>query len=161
MMAILGAKRPQDRGWQFIVASLWMILCLPSGQYWFLGGGRALMVHPAWSWFLAIMILVQCGNYLPTRYWPSSLLFAAAQTALLWEWLPGMIGDSSTASPAEAARLLIALFLAALAVWLVALGVPRGRRINEPLDRVWRDFRDQFGAARRCASWRESTPQLG
>src|SRR5688572_13251151 len=28
-VAVLGAKRPQDRGWQFIVASLWLVAALP------------------------------------------------------------------------------------------------------------------------------------
>ena len=41
----------------------------------------------------------------------------------------------------------IALFLGALAGWLVVFGIPRPRPMDEPLDRVWRDFRDQFGAA--------------
>src|SRR4051794_207498 len=38
LMALLGAKRPQDRGWQFIVFSLWVVLALP-GLEWLLFGG--------------------------------------------------------------------------------------------------------------------------
>src|SRR5438132_5998673 len=32
IMAVLGAKRPQDRAWQFIVLSLLVVLALPSGE---------------------------------------------------------------------------------------------------------------------------------
>ncbi len=49
IMALLGAKRPQDRGWQFIVATLWAILSLPACE-WLLFGGVA-EIHPARFWF--------------------------------------------------------------------------------------------------------------
>ncbi len=35
LMAVLGAKRPQDRPWQFVVLSLWIVLALPGLQAWF------------------------------------------------------------------------------------------------------------------------------
>src|SRR6185295_15343995 len=37
IMAVLGAKRPQDRAWQFIVLSLWAVLCLPAAGWWLFG----------------------------------------------------------------------------------------------------------------------------
>ena len=107
--AVLGAKRPQDRGWQFVVASLWAILFLPCGQWWLTGGGRSLTLHPAWSWFLAVLIAIQCGNYLACRYWPSSLLFAIAQVLLLWGNLPGTQAILSDAPPAADLRTASAL----------------------------------------------------
>jgi hypothetical protein len=30
LMALMGAKRPQDRAWHFIVLSLWVVLALPA-----------------------------------------------------------------------------------------------------------------------------------
>src|SRR5205085_9606996 len=32
IMALLGAKRPQDRGWQWVVAALWVTLLAPAAQ---------------------------------------------------------------------------------------------------------------------------------
>ena len=34
LIGLLGAKRPQDRGWQFIVATLWVVLALPACRTW-------------------------------------------------------------------------------------------------------------------------------
>jgi hypothetical protein len=159
IMAVLGAKRPQDRGWQFIVASLWVILSLPSGQWWLLGGGRWLVVPTAWKWFLALLIGVQVGNYLPTRHWLTSLFVATAQTLVLWEWLPGVEWKILTL-PAYQLRVSIALALTLVAAWLVMIRPPiRSRQQaavtgqlsdvmsghGSDLDRVWLDFRDLFG----------------
>ena len=94
MMALLGAKRPQDRGWQFIVAALWGILSLPSVHWLLFGGVRE--IHPAQLGFLAILVGVGVVNGAATRYWPSSLLYGGGQAALLAayfdtsnDWLPG------------------------------------------------------------------------
>lgn len=146
MMAVLGAKRPQDRGWQFVVVSLWIVLALPCGHSWLLG--RAFHVYPAWSWFLAAMLLVQLGNYLPTRRWPAALLATAAQAILLWDWLPGSAGSAGfhqgeSWNPWPAVE---AIGLAALAAWSIELGALVRPAEADPLDRVWRDFRDWFGA---------------
>lgn len=145
IMAVLGAKRPQDRGWQFIVLSLWIVLALPCGQAWLLG--RPLHVYPAWSWFLAAMLLVQLGNYLPTGRWATALLVTAAQALLLWDWLPWGDGDAvhygETWNTWPAAG---ALGLVALAGWLTRLGSLLAPADSDPQDRLWRDFRDWFGA---------------
>ena len=97
IMALLGAKRPQDRGWQFIVAALWGILSLPSVQWLLFGGVRE--IHPAQLGFLAVLVGVGVVNGAATRYWPSSLLYGCGQAALLAAyfstssgWLPGAQG---------------------------------------------------------------------
>ncbi len=90
------------------------------------------------SWFLVILIGVGTLNYLPTRFWLASLLFAAAEVVLLARFLPGGVYVSPLAP-----HLPLGLFAAALAAaaWL------SGRRAQdaEPLDRAWRDFRNLFG----------------
>lgn len=139
LMAVLGAKRPQDRGWQFIVLTLWGILSLPGLEWWVYGGEGPLELHPARSWFLALLIFLGAANYLPTRYWPSSLLFAASQVILMQPWLPGLGERGRWASPA------LGLGLAVAAMILVSAGWPR-LRTAASLDRVWLDFRDRFGA---------------
>ncbi len=140
LMAVLGAKRPQDRGWQFIVLSLWLLLMVPSGQALLFQPGEPLALFPVWSWFLLILLLVGLANYLPTRFWVASLLVATGQVLLLSEHLP--FGTFAT----DAVDRLIGVALFVLAIGTVAVGFPPRRRGRTPLDQVWIDFRDWFGA---------------
>ena len=65
IMALLGAKRPQDRGWQFIVFTLWVILSLPAAHWLLFGGVRE--IHPAQVGLLAILIGAGAINAMATR----------------------------------------------------------------------------------------------
>lgn len=138
MMAVLGAKRPQDRGWQFIVLTLWAILSLPSFKWLLFGGVQE--IHPARFWFLVILTLVGAANGIGTRFWPSSVLVCLGQMALVAPYFP------STQSLLPGARAPLLGLLAFVIAWgLLALGLPRSRPAVKPLDRVWLDFRDAFG----------------
>jgi hypothetical protein len=136
VVAMLGAKRPQHRAWQWIVLSLWIVLALPAGE-WLLFATRQ-EVHPARGWFLVVLIALGALNYLPTRSWLAALLFAAGQVALLSPFLP-LIAQAAPL-PRQLGLGLIVAALAASAAW------PRGATPAEPLDRLWRDFRNLFGA---------------
>jgi hypothetical protein len=137
-MALLGAKRPQDRAWQFIVFSLWAILSLPSIE-WLLFGGVQEM-HPARFWFLAILTGAGALNGTATRFWLSSWLVCVGQLALVAPYF------SATESWLSAARGPQLGLLAMVLAWgLQAAGLPRGSAARSGLDRVWLDFRDQFG----------------
>ncbi len=138
LMALLGAKRPQDRAWQFIVFSLWIVLSLPSFEWLLFGGVEE--IHPARFWFLVVLTLIGATNGLTTRYWPSGLLFAVGQLALLAPFLT----SGHVPLPEEVTGSL-GLSAMVLAWVLVALGLPPARRASNPLDRVWRDFRDLYG----------------
>ena len=85
LMAVLGAKRPQHWGWQWVVASLWAVLVWPAGQAALAGTGMDLFV--AWKLFLLALVGMGLVNYLPTRYWSAAMLVAVGQLALLWEFL--------------------------------------------------------------------------
>jgi hypothetical protein len=137
-MAVLGAKRPQDRGWQFIVLSLWVILSLPSFE-WLLFSGIQEM-HAARFWFLMILIGVGAINGLGTRFWPSSLAYGLGQMALVFSWLP-----DKQAWLAGANGPLLGVLLIVTAWLLLAAGFPRAGKPVRPPDRVWLDFRDAFG----------------
>ncbi|MBI2826261.1 MAG: hypothetical protein HYX69_16390 [Planctomycetia bacterium] len=140
VMAILGAKRPQDRAWQFVVLTMLVVLALPGLEALLFGTGRAIAPHAARRWFLAALVFVGWLNYLPTRRWLSSCLYAAAQLMLLAEQLPVPF----SIDPAVAVR--GALALAALAaLWALIAGWLR-RPADDPFDRLWRDFRNSFGA---------------
>jgi hypothetical protein len=138
-MALLGAKRPQDQGWQFIVASLWLVLALPLVQRWVFSPGSQLELHAAWQWFLVVLLLIQITNHLPTRYAPAMLLVGLSQAVALGSHLPWNVFDREWQHP-----LLISLVLLALAVIWIEV-TRRSVRSSRGWDRVWRDFRDRFG----------------
>ena len=152
LMAVLGAKRPQDRGWQWVVLSLWVVLNLPVAQAVIYVSREPVVLHPAWGWFLAGLVLLGIANWIATRYWSAALLAAAAQMLLLADQLPWSLVAASPWRPVAA----LALGVTAIGLW--ARKLPRVDRVpvgNLPvdnglvgrsLDRVWLDFRDLFGA---------------
>lgn len=140
LMAVLGAKRPQDRAWQAIVLSLWGLLAIPSAEVLLLRAGEPLYVAPAWSWLMAVLMLVGLLDYLPTRYWSSCLLACAAQGIMLSAHLPLVPYSAGPDGP------LIGLACLAAGIWLAVARSGAGRRARAPIDRVWLDFRDTFGA---------------
>jgi len=138
-MALLGAKRPQDRAWQFIVASLWVVVALPAAQSLVYAPGRSLDLDATWRWFLLLLIVLGAANGLPTRFWPSWLLVASAQGVLFVDQLPlGLPAFGPIRVP-------IALGLLTIAAALASFGLPRAAHNNSAFDRQWRDFRDAFG----------------
>lgn len=138
-MALLGAKRPQDLPWQFVVLTLWVVLSLPGLEGLAFGGMEE--VHPARAWFLGALVAVATLNSLCTRFWPSALLTCMAQIALVG---PHLTPDRGGAFVGWAPLAGLALLVAAWA--LMAVGWPRPAVDGQPLDRVWRDFRDGYGA---------------
>jgi hypothetical protein len=136
-VAVLGAKRPQDKAWTFIVASLWLVLVLPALQAIVFAYGSELELHWAWRYFLLLVLIAGWSNYVLTRFWLAACLIAAAQTVLLGHHLPGIGVDFGGGSVPIA---LLILATASVLVWLQT----RRQSING-LDRVWRDFRDAFG----------------
>lgn len=138
-MAVMGAKRPQNTAWQFVVLSLWVVLALPALEVLVLRPGLPLRVQWPRAWILPVLLLLGGANLLGTRFWPSALLATAAQALLLAPWLP-LLGVEPAAW-----RTIAALALTDLALLLPAVGIPRRRAALAPLDRVWLDFRDRFG----------------
>jgi hypothetical protein len=140
-MALLGAKRPQHTAWQWIVGSLWGLLALPALESFVFRPGQALHVASAWQWLMVILLAIEAMNHLPTRYWPSALLTMLGQGLLLGEYLP------SASLSFAIWHLPAGLGVLVLALALVAFGIPRLSSSITGLDRVWIDFRNNFGAA--------------
>lgn len=138
-MALLGAKRPQDTAWNFVVVALWIVLALPAVEYFFLDRSGPLVVQGARAWFLVALILMGLLNYLPTRFALSALLAASSQLVAFAPWL------QLTKTPPNSGHVILALGLADLAIGLAAIGVLPRRRGLAGRDRVWVDFRDAFG----------------
>lgn len=138
-MSVLGAKRPQDQAWHFVVASLWGIQALPAAEVLVLRPGQTLAIVDARAWFLLLLVLLAALVYLPTRFALSALLAAAAQAVLVWPFLPWSKGaENSARSVLLAGVLMLCAFAAAR---FVAQRTGRERSLN----RLWLDFRDSFG----------------
>lgn len=142
VMALLGAKRPQDRAWQFVVAGLWITLAYPSWIALAIRPHEVLHLHPAQRLFLVMLLAVGAANALATRWWPSAALLLAGQVVLVADHLPGLPAWSIL--PLNR-RLPLALALAAAGLWLWTVHWPPAGRRAHPLRRVWLDFRDHFG----------------
>lgn len=137
-IAVLGAKRPQDRGWTFIIGSLWIVLVLPAAQAVVFGYGSELDLHWAWRYFLLLLVVAGWSNYVLTRFWFASTLLALAQSVLLGSCLPGIGIDLGGNSVPVALTIVAAT---CLIIWF-QIRVP----ISPGINAVWRDFRDAFGA---------------
>ena len=139
-VAVLGAQRPHARIWQFVVASLWLILVLPAVKNVLLEPASIFQLHPAWGWSLWVLIVVGLINRIGTRHWCSALLVTVGQGRLLSGQLPGLGQD------VDAAGTLLALSCFVLAALLVHLQWWRDPAIPpRTFNQAWRDFRDLYG----------------
>ena len=150
LMAVLGAKRPQDRGWQWVVVSLWVILVLPGIHSLLIGGGSRMELEGPWRWFTWMLLTVTAVVYLPTQYWPAAILAIGGQGTLLSRaLLPGSVARPAACSAAGAAMLSAAV---AAAWWMTRQREPAkppfdACAIDLPtLNRRWRSFRNGWGA---------------
>lgn len=166
IIALLGAKRPQNRAWQWIVLTLWGIVALPAVESLVIHPNDPLELHSVWQVFVGLLVLVGCINYLPTCYAIPSLMVAASQCVLfgtllfgpdswlvslrlkVFSILPVLAADGNI--PGLRMWFIIAGILPLAAGVCVAylLGVRRHRLAFVPLanwNLVWRDFRNGFG----------------
>ena len=135
-VAILGAKRPQDSGWKFIVASLWLVLILPAIQT-ALFGSTELELHWAWRYFLLVLLIACWSNYVLTKFWFAASMFLASQVVLFGSSVPGVpfaVNDQSVAI-----AITVGASAGIVVLWQSRKPAPNG------IERVWRDFRDSFG----------------
>ncbi|BBO33996.1 hypothetical protein [Lacipirellula parvula] len=141
LIAVLGAKRPQDRGWQWVVVALWLVLLAPAGQALAAPTGHRLELFGAWRlllWGLAAMGLL---NYLPTRFALSAFLVAAGQIVLFSQ----TTNQFQQLDAATSVAIALALFHAA---WLAG-EIARRPRCSAPHEAQaarWLAFRDHWGS---------------
>jgi len=144
LVAVLGAKRPQNRGWQWVVFTLWLVLVWPAVQAAALPVGNRLELFVAWKLFLVGLVGLGLLNYLPTRHWFTACLTAVGQLLLLsdhlgtfqfvqppWNWTAGVA----------------CLSLAATLVMLRRQPTPPVPLEGlEQYQQRWHLFRDSYGA---------------
>ena len=142
LIALMGAKRPQDRAWHFIVLSLWVVLALPALHVGLLRSGQMLSTPSSLAWFMLALIVIGLINRVLTPAWIGGLLFACGQTSLLAKHLPLVVNVPGIERyPCELIGLGLIVASAVLSWWLSH----RRRPSAEPLDRLWLEFRDLFG----------------
>lgn len=142
-IAVLGARRPGARAWNwFVLLPLLAVLGWPTVTVWTTGPapGGLLIETPALIGFL-LVLLMGAGNYVGTRYAFSAALFALAECAVL-ATLSQATRDLLPS--ADAARIAATLLLCTAAV-AGAIPARRLRPDASPYDRLWLDFRDHFG----------------
>jgi hypothetical protein len=138
-VALLGAKRPQNRAWQLIVASLLGLLWLQSLRAVLLDPSLPPLPHAAWRWFLAVILAAELANYLPTRHAFTAVVVFGGQACLLSGQLP-LVPEWFHPAPVGGLGLIATGILLA-----TALG-RRPRRGLSLQDAAWLRFRDAFGA---------------
>jgi hypothetical protein len=137
IMAVLGAKRPQDRGWQWVVASLWLILLVPAGQAWVARGGNTLELSAVWRVLLVGLAGLTLLNYGPTAWCVNAALVAGGQFVLLSVYF-----YDATVEDLCMSRLI------AVALFAVAAGLRPWRRRDVGMHATerWLAFRNGWGA---------------
>jgi hypothetical protein len=142
-IAVLGAKRPGARVWNwFVLVPLLAVLGWPVLTVW--RGGtdvRPLVVEAPQLAAFVLVLLMGCGNYVGTRYGVAAFLAAAALCLLV---VPLCRAGADAPILPDDSRLWATLCLAA-AVWWAALRSRGSRSTGTGCDRLWLDFRDTFG----------------
>ncbi|MEX2185407.1 MAG: hypothetical protein WD875_01380 [Pirellulales bacterium] len=136
-VALLGAKRPQDRAWQWVVLSFWAIMLVPAARAFLLLGGAMAKPHAAQGVFLLVVTLMGIVNWIATRFTWAAIAAGSAQFVLVVPYTP--LGDMSPviASLSPLTPTLIALVVCRL--------LEKPPRPSDPSQRDWLDFRDAFG----------------
>jgi hypothetical protein len=139
-MALLGAKRPQHRAWQFVVLSLWVILARPAAQSLLFQSDGRLNVHPLEQALVLSLVAMEAANYLATPRWLCGLLVAAGQLTLL----AGPLGLPDAGDWAAPAGLSLVVTAGVLATWRT-VGWQFGVGDVSPAQRSWLTFRNAYG----------------
>jgi hypothetical protein len=147
IMAVLGSKRPQNRGWQWIVVSLWIVLLVPAGQSLAAPSGQRLELSSIWRGMLIALMAMELLNYLPTRFALLAVLATVGQALLLAPYLL----SHETRELAVGSGLLLILIAGLSALLSVRR---RGKKASQScqsgplwhLEQRWFAFRDGWGA---------------
>jgi len=98
-MSLLGAKRPQHGVWQFIVASLAVVLAMPAVSALLVRPGSLPDVHLLERGFLLVLSLVGWMNFAATRRGLAATLVTAGQLAIIRPFLPAVATPEAMEQP--------------------------------------------------------------
>lgn len=137
-MAVFGAKRPQDSGWQWVVLTLWIVLALPAAQTVLYGMGSQVPPYAAWKMLIGALLLMEIVNFAVSRHRWAMGLFVGAQSALL---LPHFVARLDV----ERESTVVALTLIAASTAVVNARREEGFNPAD-CDALWTRFVDWYGA---------------
>jgi hypothetical protein len=146
IMAVLGAKRPQDRGWQWVVLSLWVVLLVPAGQAWAAGVAGRFAPSMIWRGLVVVLVALVPLNYSPTRHAASALAFTAGQIGLLAPFLAPNQTPADDAAVLRVGGLLFVLLAALRALWTSNARTSPAWPSGDRFQWRWLNFRDGWGA---------------
>jgi hypothetical protein len=156
IMALLGAKRPQSRGWQWVVLALWMTLLVPAVQATIAGVGNQWQLHAMWRVLIVGLMVLELLAYLPTRDWLACLLTVLGQVALVSPYFGGFLAEFFSHSPPGHSihTLAIACFLSSGVLADLIYRFSSVWRPNAVIDacplatcnKRWRAFRNGWGS---------------
>jgi hypothetical protein len=139
--AVLGARQPGHRAWNFIVLSLLGVFSLPILEQWVmrrpLESSRVGFDLPRFV-FYAVVVAVSVGSYLPTRRRYAALLMALGVMSSAVAVGPWSITPIESDVLVGLARCLVGVS-AWTALW--SRGVPA----TSDFDRTWLRFRERWG----------------
>ncbi len=155
VMSLLGAKRPQHGVWQFIVASLGVVLALPAISATLVRPGTLPDVHTLERGFLLVLLVVGWMNFIGTRHAVAATLVTAGLAVLARAFLP-LVPAAIAEAPAprlEAVACIALAVGAAVAAMLSAWAAHRPLHAGSPvsvagfIDRPYAALRETLGAA--------------
>ena len=151
LAALLGAKRPQNREWKYIVFAMWIVLATPAASTMMFPQAE-FAASGIWTLLLLVLFCLNLANYLPTKFWLASILFAAAQFVLLHEHVAILNSTAlvkvlfANVSTSGQLACAICLTLAAVAAAFAFHRLFSRSAATTGVDRVWLDFRNSYGA---------------
>jgi len=135
-MAVLGARRPLNGPWNFIVVSLLAILLLPIAEGW-----GQLNLSAGRIGFLIVTLSIIGFIYGLTRLGLPALVFLSGCGCVVGT----MIEAAGNAYTLDSFVGKLGLSMIAGSPWLAILLVLTQKTPTTVFDQLWRDFRDQFG----------------
>lgn len=155
-LSLLGAKRPQHGVWQFIVATLAVVLALPAASAALMRPGSLPTIHLIESWLILVIVLVGWLNFIATRRGLAATLLAVGCLLLMRPFLPFVDPERQMAAilAGPTSDGLAALFAAAGAELAFAQSLRAGRApvagrdpLAAAIDQPFFALRETLGAA--------------
>jgi hypothetical protein len=140
VISVLGAKRPQALVWNYIVASLWLVLIMPALEVLLLKPQQTFEIYAFGPWMIAGLIFYTAIHYAGTGMGMMGvgLILAIAQTFYLAPHLPIQLVLPERWCLATS----LLIFVAALSGFNCA-----PRQNDDPIALLWSQFKSGYGTA--------------
>ena len=153
-VSLLGARRPHEWGWQFVVVTLLAVLAQPAFEA-SLYGAPLVRIAPVRQGLFGVLLLIGWTNWWGTRF----SLVATGWAFVQWEILSPLLAPPSLQLGLPPVDLLVIASLCVLVatIQLVQMPVPTtgaiarecevatGDDSAQPIVRAWQAYRDMYG----------------